>query len=480
MDKDPAAILRKLRRATAGDALLSGLAEEARGRGWSVHVVGGWIRDRCLARPFRDLDLTLGSGAAEALEWLAARSSHRTVTFERRVTNHRLTIEGRAVDVVERDRRDLVTELERRDFTVNAVAYDLGQGELSDPCGGLDDLAAGLLRPPRDDSFRRDPLRMLRGVRLATEIPVLALTERARTLIREKPRALRAAAPERIREELDRILATSRASLGIEDCDRLGLLTSWIPEIEGARGVTQNRYHHLDVWSHTLDALAGANHPARLGRGLFQPGWPRRSEGDGEAVRPDPRLALLVLRWSLLIHDLGKPETRRVGPTGEPTFYGHEGVGETLAEEIGRRLVMPGERIRAIRLVVKNHLRLVVPKGGLLSDRALARIVRALGPWVEVLALHALADQGASRGGGWRRVRSRLRATIERLLDVERRVLARRRVGRLLTGRDVMRVLDIEPGPVVGRILSDAMRLQEDGVLTAREQALEWLARQAG
>lgn len=464
-----------VRRAVARHPLLSELAARAAERSWSVHVVGGWVRDRLLGRRSCDIDLILGEGARDSLAWLAKRSSHRAVTFEQRIVNHRLTIEGARVDAVECGTRSLTEELARRDFRVNAIAWDLSRGKLADPCGGLDQLAEGVLEPPRDDAFLRDPLRTLRGVRLACEIDALRLGPHARILARSAASGLRGVAAERVLEELDRILLSRGAAEAIRDADRLGLLETWIPEVNATKGLAQNRSHHLDVWEHTLAALALSAYPGRLGRGLVPAGWPDVDREPEDPPRPDPRLALLVLRWSLLLHDLAKPDTVDKGPVGQPTFHRHELVGEERAGEIGRRLAMPKERIRSIRLLVRQHLRIVIPPTGEMTERALGRIVRAVGAFTEVLVLHSLADQGATRGPGWRRVRIGLRRTARRLLEKERQLTELERRGRLVDGRDVMRALGVESGPEVGRFLRAIDDLRDEGKLLSREDALAWL-----
>ncbi|RMG47436.1 MAG: HD domain-containing protein [Acidobacteria bacterium] len=261
------------------------------------------------------------------------------------------------------------------------------------------------------------------------------------------------------------------------EADRLGLIEPWLPESRPLRGLIQNRYHHLDAWRHTLAALAAADRPRRLAPGLLPPRWPRVPADPEGPPRPDPDEARLVLRWALLLHDLGKAATRALNRRGEVSFHGHETVGERIAKEVTRRLAFPGPRAEAVARLVRLHLRLVIPPEGRLSERALARIARAAGPYTELLALHALADQLASRGVGWRRTRRRLLDTVAALFEVEREIDARRRRGRLLTGRDVLDRLGIAPGPRVGEILREAERLRDLGELETREQALAWLER---
>ena len=450
----------------ARDPLLAPLARAARDRGWRVWLVGGFVRDLLLGRnrAGRDVDLVVGEPRREILAWLAERSGHAPVTFAKRVVDHRMTIAGRELDAVELDERPLIEELARRDFKANAVAFDLAAAALEDPLGGVADLAAGALDPPRDDAFADDPLRLLRGPRIAAEIPALALTPRARALAARDAALLAGAAPERVVAEIDRMLLAPRPSRAVAELDALGLAEVVLPEIAAARGVAQNRHHHLDVWGHTLAALAAADRPRLLGRGVVPP----------ERLPAGERLA--TLRWALLLHDLGKPATRAVRPNGEASFFRHEVVGAEIAERIAKRLCFGRARAAALTTLVRLHLRLVVPAEGLLSRRALGRIAREAGDAAEPLALHALADQAASRGVGHRAVRAALRETCRRFLAVRDELAAARAAGPLVDGRAVMRALGVAEGPEVGAALREIEELRLAGRLKTADDALAYLA----
>ena len=456
----------RVQRGLRRDRLLVSLGDAAREHGWEVSLVGGAVRDVLHGRTAHDLDLILGPPVRPVLDWLEARSSHRPVSFDKRILTHRLTIEGRPVDCVERAPRSLLRELGRRDFTVGAIAFDLADWRVIDPWHGLRDWRLGRLDPPRDDAFRADPLRVLRGVRLALEFPKLHLTRRAIRLMRAAASRLSRVSPERLRDELDRILLSPRASHGIRQLSALGALTSLLPELETCRGVTQNRHHHLDVFEHTLLALQAADNPLVLGRRVIDP--------VRDAAGLTPR-AQLTLRWSLLIHDLGKPATRTLGTDGQVHFFGHERRSAEMIESIAPRFAFSSERERAIETVVRHHLRLVVQPTGIMSDRALARVIRDVAPHTATLALHTLADKRASHGVAHARTTQRLRATVARLLALQSEIDARTARGRLITGRDVIEILGCAPGPYIGTVLSQAEERRDSGGLSNRAQALEWL-----
>ena len=446
--------------------MLRALSELARETGVRLLLVGGLVRDLRLGLPSRDADFILiGRKARIFLNRVSLRLARRVVTFRKRgIVNRRISVEGRDYDIVELKSGSLERELRRRDFTINAVAFDLSAGRLFDPCRGLDDLAARRIRAVTAGAFLDDPLRMIRAVRLWCELPRFTIARRTQDLIRRDAAMIVRPSSERIREELDRVVLSRQPSRGIALLDRLGLLTVVIPEVEPLRGLAQNRYHHLDAWRHTLAALAAVDDPSclrRLSRGLRFGPLP-----GGEQ--------LLVLRWSLLLHDLGKAETRTLGEDGELHFFAHEKRSAALASQIMKRLRFSTRRARSIRRLVELHLRIAVPAGGDLSQKACRRIIRDAGELAPLLVLHSLADKDASHGYRWRSARAKLIRTCREILKLYRssgkEILA---PPRLIDGHDVMRLLGIGPGREVGRILEEVSSRQIAGEISNREQALD-------
>jgi tRNA nucleotidyltransferase/poly(A) polymerase len=453
----------------AADPALEILKACAARAGTGLHVVGGYVRDALAGRPVRDTDLILSGPASAFLREISRRLGRRVVTFRKRgITDHRLVWRGREFDFVERGRRSLVAELRRRDFTVNALALDLDSGRILDPTGGARDLARGLLRETGPGIFEDDPLRLLRAVRLSVEMPRLHIERRTLARIaREHGKILRAA-PERIREELDRILASPDSFRGVALLERTGLLPACLPEADALRGLEQNRYHHLDAWEHTLECLRAAEHPGLLGRGVL-PAGTVSDEGARE------------LRWALLLHDLGKAECRERSPGGDWSFHNHHLASERIAASVLARMRLSRRRSRRIRRLVREHLRITLAPGGLLSPRAQRRIVRDLAEDTPLLILHSLADQRASRGRGYERTRRNLRRACRELhgLFLEQ-VEALKALPPLLDGREVMRIARIAEGPEVGRLLARVRALQVDGELSTREEAIAWLKARTG
>jgi len=499
----PSALIRRLDAFCRQEPQLLEAAALARAGGCRILLVGGAVRDLALGREAGDLDFILEapardarSGVAHTRRFLAALArlvGHRVVTFRKRdIVDHRIRTGRREWDFVERGRRTLRREILRRDFTLNAIAYDPLARWILDPAGGVRDAARRRIRATGADVFEDDPLRMLRAVRLRAEIPSLVLAARTAALIRRDAALLARSSPERIKTEMDRILASARPSTALRALEGLGLLSIVLPELDPLRGLVQNRYHHLDAFDHTLAALEAADDTRALARGLLPlafavdplapppdapraPRAPRASRARG-APNLSPERARL-LRWSLLLHDTGKAETRTTGEDGDYHFYLHDQVSARIARTAMRRLRASRAETAAIERLVFLHLRVSIPASGGVSPRALRRIVRDAGPLTPLLALHSLADKAASKGRGHARTMTRLRRACRELLAAWRLDAERAASGPpLVTGRDVMRVLGIGPGPEVGRRLAEIAELRGSGALATRDEALRRLA----
>ena len=450
-----------LRHRIARDPLGRSARESARVVGAELWLVGGYVRDAALGCRATDIDLIAGRGSSRLVAELARRFSTRGFRFRKRgVTTWRFTIEGRQVDVVDASRRGLLRDLRRRDFTLNAVAFDLVESRVLDPLGGLADLRRGRLRLPRRDVIGEDPVRALRGARFLAQFPGFTLSAEARREAGRAASGLRRAARERVRVELDKLLLAAAPHRGLQMLESVDLLGSVLPELVPLQACCAGQ-DRPDVWRHTLDALARSCRPGRLpGAAVIRDADQRR-----------------VLRWALLLHDISKPETLVVPADGRPTFHGHEVRGSRRAAELLERLRLPRRDRRRICRLILCHLR-----PGHLADagatpRGLRRLVREAGEDLPLLVLHAACDALASGSpdaeARWRRLRRVLRELVR--LGNAREAVA---PPPLLDGRELMRVLDLEPGPLVGRLLRRIRERQEEGALRTRDEALAWIRKQ--
>ncbi len=450
----------RLLRRTARDPILCDLRRavaDVEGRAW---LVGGYTRDVALARPTHDIDLVAVGGVRPLLGRIERLWGRRAFRFRKRgVTTWRVVAGDRSVDLVDATRRGLTADLFRRDFTINAVAYDLRLSSIDDPTGGLADLRARRLRLPRSGVLREDALRALRAARFLAQFPDF---EFARNVVREArscARALRRTSAERVRYELDRLLTAADPAHGMRMLEHLQLIDAVLPELAPLRSCVAGD-RRPDVWRHTLDCLDVSAH--------------RRGLPGREASRVGAELS--VVRWSLLLHDISKPETLAFRDDGRPTFHGHESLGAARADALLRRLrASRAIRVRVARMI-RLHLRPSLLAEGGATRRGLERLVRAAGADLPLLVYHAACDALGSGAEDARRRWQRLRRV---LLDLQELAEARRRapLPRLVDGRDVLKILRIGPGPAVGRTIESVREAQESGKILTRAQALAFLER---
>ncbi|MEO4038087.1 CCA tRNA nucleotidyltransferase [Micrococcaceae bacterium Sec6.3] len=425
-------------------AVVVELGERFAGAGHELSLVGGPVRDLFLGRDSGDLDFTtdadpdaaeaVGAGWADAT-WDVGRRfgtiGFRKGGWQLEVTTYRAEQydpESRKPQVAFGD--SLEDDLFRRDFTVNAMALRLPEMTLVDPHGGVRDLAAGALRTPGtpEDSFSDDPLRMLRAARFASQLgfEVAPEVEAAMTAMAERIAIISA---ERVREELVKLVCGAHPRRGLDLLVRTGLAEHVLPELPALKLETDEHHRHKDVYDHSLTVLEQA---AQL-------------EAEYSPERPD-----VVLRLAALLHDVGKPATRRFEKGGAVTFRHHENVGAKLVRKRLRALKFDNDTIKAVARLVELHMRFYGYGDAGWTDSAVRRYVHDAGDLLP--RLHALTRSDVT-------TRNRLKA--ERLAhaydDLERRIAEISEAEEMaavrpdLDGEQIMALLGLRPGPVVGR-----------------------------
>lgn len=450
---------------------LTALAAIAPG-GW---LVGGAVRDRVLGRETSDYDVALAGGVEGTARALGRRARGFAFELSETFGGWRVVDHGHRwqLDLLPLDGATIEEDLSHRDFTVNAIAAPLAGDGYIDPFGGLDDLRRRRLRAVSDDAFLRDPLRTMRLARLACELgldPDEATVDRARAAAA----GLAVVAPERAFAELRRIVAADRALDGLALLERAGALAVVLPELVALRGVEQSRYHHLDVFDHTLAVLSETIALERDPERLTGPG------GDAAALRAalDAPLANELsrgqaLRFGALLHDVAKPQTRDVTAEGRVTFMGHDRAGAEMSAAILGRL-RASERLRThVAALARHHLRL----GFLVHDMPLGRravydYLHTTSPVAVDVTVLSVADRLATRGDDSERA-------IARHLE-----LAREMIGDALAweanpprppvrGDRLAQALGIPPGPALGELLAELQAASFSGEVSGPEEAIE-------
>lgn len=449
-------------------------------RATSTHarLVGGSVRDVLLGRPLHDHDVTVPSGALALARRVADVCGGSFVPLKAERGMARVVLNGEAVDISDAQGGSLDADLRVRDLTINAMAIDLvsmisDSPVLIDLCGGLDDLCAGLLRCPSVDVLDDDPLRLMRVVRFACTLGFGIEAQTRAALPLRAPR-LNEVAAERVRDELFQILGSARAFDGVACMQACDMLCVVLPELAPLRGLTQGGFHHLDVFEHTLAVLRAVDGTALpTAIAMLDDPAPLRSHLAARLV--DGRSAHALLNLAALLHDVGKPASRRVKEDGGVSYAGHAQVGaEMIAPFCARMRLSTVERVRLTAMVARHLEPLEMPALEALHPHDIRRYFeRARPAGVDTLVL-ALADSEASRGPkNTLEARAGLHARVRRMLGWHFSD-APARCTPLLDGTTIGALVGEPPGPAIRAWLEALADAQADGEVATREEAVVW------
>ncbi len=452
-----------------------------------LYVAGGAVKDCLLGLPVSDVDIVFPPEAMGiALRFaemtgaprIALRQDEPGKMLERVVV--RQGDETLLFDFTACRGPSIESDLAVRDFTLTAMALPLSafiKGDFSgiiDPFGGRGAVRDKEIRALSDETFRQDPLRLLRAFRLAAE---LGFTIRGETLemVSRDGALLGTVSGERVRDEIFRILEVNSCHPCIEAMDRVGLLGRVFPEMAAMKGIEQDGYHALDVWSHTMLCLKEMETIIENPRGEFgDAGGDFRDYLAGGFVRGRSRAALLKL--ATLLHDAGKPGKVSRDVEGQSHFYGHAAAGEAFAEGVAERLRLSKAERDYLKLLVVNHMHLVhLTAETSRTRRSVLHFFRKYGEDYRALLLLFAADTRATAGPKMTPERVCLirEAVTEMLRLYEEDLLPRLREPPLLTGRDLIDRFGLEPGALIGEILRKVEDARLEGLVFDRDSALE-------
>ena len=455
-------------------AIFSLVGNTARELGVRAFVIGGYVRDCFLGIPNDDIDIVVeGSGIALA-EAVAAKCGAKVSVF-RNFGTAMLKYRGMEVEFVgarkesyDRNSRKPVVEdgtLEedqlRRDFTINAMAFSLqadDYGALVDPFGGIRDLAAGIIRTPLDpeQTYSDDPLRMLRAIRFATRLGFTIVPESLDAMKRMAGR-LKILSRERIVEELDKMLLTKKPSAAFRLMDEIGLLEQFLPELVRLKGTeTVDGKGHKENFSHTLEVLDNVV--------LFE-----KEEG---------REPNLWLHWAALLHDIGKPVSKRFVQGQGWTFHGHEVVGARMVPQIFASLKMPlNEKMKYVQKLVGLHLRPIALVDDGVTDSAVRRLLFDAGEDIDDLMLLCNADITSKNPAKVARLRRNFELVKEKMAEVEAKDEIRNWKNPI-TGDYIMELFGIEPCNTIGHLKEMVKEAILDGVIPNTFEAADAFMRE--
>jgi poly(A) polymerase len=449
-----------------------------------LYLAGGTVRDWLLGRPSADLDLVVESGAVACCRLLlqALVGGALVPLGDPEDDAARVVWNGLTIDITgfRGGSESIEDDLQQRDFTINAMAVrlvdlveDAAEPALIDPLGGYRDLEKRVLRAC-DHAFTDDPIRMLRGYRLSA---VLGFTLSAST-----QRAIKVCGPliagvavERISHELDLIMESEQAQAAIKAMADSGILWQIIPELQSGLGVEQPGFHHLDVFHHSLAALGCMEEILRQPERFF-PG-----RGPAFGAYADGKGKKKLLKWSALLHDLGKPYVMEVHPGGRITFYSHDWIGREIFLRFSGRLKWSNETRDLVGSMIELHMHPFhlcnVRRNTPLSKRACLKIWKKAGDNLPGLFLLAMADslacQGEQKPEGMEEELATLFDDLQKTIDrVIRPVVSG---PRLMTGRDLIELFNLSPGPVFTTILTRLELAMVEGRVCNRKEALDWV-----
>lgn len=453
-----------------------------------LYVAGGAVKDCLLGRSLFDVDIVFPPGAAGIASRFADRTGATRIALREdepdKMTERVVVRAGDkslVFDFTVLRGPGIEGDLAGRDFTLTAMALPLAafvNGDLSrlvDPFGGRAAILGKEIRVLSDESFRQDPLRILRAFRLAADLGFAIEGETLSKVARDRA-LLGSVSGERIRDEIFRILGVNPCHPFIESMDRQGILEVVFPEIAAMKGIEQGGYHSLDVWSHSLRALEEAEPILDRPDSAFGP----FSEGFAAYLASgfvNGRSRSSLIKLAVLFHDSGKPGKASRDGEGQPHFYGHAAGGGLIVKGLAERLRLARAESEFLAALVVHHMHLIhLTAQASRSKRSVLRFFRKSGEDYRAQFILFLADTKATVGP---RMTAEMvlrigEAMNEMLAQFEGEIRPRLQMPPLISGRDLMDRFGLEEGPIIGELLDEVEEARLEGRLDDRDAALEF------
>jgi poly(A) polymerase len=477
--------------------LLEKLSEFLRQRDIDCYLVGGFVRDGLMGRSNNDIDLAVAGDALKISSEVARNFDGRMIPLHEFNQVARVVFPQAGIqwylDFASL-RGSIKEDLRYRDFTINSIAVRLSsvKGEWSnvdliDPLNGYRDLKQKIICAVSDDSFRQDPARLLRAIRLAATLD-FALDPKTESLIQRDGELIKNVAGERLRDEFCYTLDTNRAYSSLCHLDKLGLLAYLMPELTGARGVTQPKEHHWDVFDHSLQTVSCVELLLRertasgIDRILALAPWSDELASYFLQEISGGRTRRCLLKLAALLHDIAKPATKTIEESGRMRFLGHAKEGAGMATPILERFKFSNREIKMMQLMIEHHLR----PGYLLSEDMPSR--RAIYKYfhdtaevgIDTLFL-GLADHMAARGptldfNEWRRHAETTSYILSKWFEEQNIIVP----PKLIDGHILMQKFGLAPSAQIGELLEMVREAQTSGEINTAEEALDFVAKRLG
>lgn len=465
-----------------------------------AYIVGGFLRALVMTRDTTDIDIALEADALHVALQVADHFSGKYIPLDEINRVGRVILLEPANPPTSRPWQidfstiegDIKQDLAQRDFTIDAMAISLDKiiksavtSEIIDPFNGLEDIKHKVIKVTFDTIFQEDGLRLLRAIRLATELS-FTISPETEALMRQNCHFINTVAGERVRGELLKTLANTDSGWALLYMNDLGLLTELIPELVELKGVEQPREHQWDVFNHSVKVVDAVDFILRKGN------WQYASQEVLDFIPWSPELAeyfelkvssgsnrRLLLKLAALLHDIAKPQTKIVNAQGRTRFFGHPKQGAPIATAILERIRFSTREIKLMAAVVRHHLRPVqTSHEELPTGRAIYRYFRDTGDSAIDVLFFSLADHLATRGTdldivSWQKHS----AIVECILTQHLKQKSEAALPKLVSGHDLIKNFNLKPGPEIGRLLEAIYEAHACSEIATRDEALAYVHR---
>jgi len=438
----------------------------------NAYIIGGSIRDLLLDREPTDYDIAVTGNPKKNAEKIAKNiSGHLVEMGKPGQMIIRVISNNNIFDITSLNGSFIEDDLKKRDFTINAMAYDLASGEIIDCLGGLGDLVDKKIRMISADVFKKDPIRLIRAYRIGACLN-FQIEPRTASVISAYAKLIENSAGERIRSEIFKLLSTSKSYLYLSQMDNAGLLTAIFPDLDRLKECRQNNHHVYDVFEHTMKAYSHLetilNDPARI---LPDTSIQIRQYLDEEKT--------VLLKYAILLHDIGKPRTKTIDSGGKIHFYGHPRKSADLALKISQKLKFSNREKRFVDFIIRNHLNplflFTAMQKKTLTHKGVTRFFIKCGDNTPALLLHTLADTLAKQDT----LSQANKAFICFVTDMIRNFFydfkCKIKEPPLITGRDLIHEFGLIPSPLFKTILNLVREEKLAGTIKSRSEALAWI-----
>lgn len=416
---------------------------------YNVWLVGGYIRDLFLGIDSDDRDLVCIGYARDLALDIADKTGGTFVELDNENEIYRVVLGDKKTffDISRAMNDDMFSDAKRRDFTINSIYFDIYGKEFFDLYNGVGDINSGVLKTAAIKNFKDDPLRMIRAFRFMA-LTGFKIQNEILDFIKENKKLIGGPSAERINCEILKLFGGDYACESLIEADKCGLLNEIFPFVEEIKKIPKNSHHHLDLFHHSIETM--------------------------RSVRTKNPL----LRLAAFLHDIGKPATHTIEPSGRHRFIGHDDLGSKLVRPMLSDLKFSKKQIDYVSLMIKNHIYpSSLMSSGEVQDKAKIRFIRKLDPYVEDIIELARADRLSARGPAVDEdmVNNNL-LNLEELLQFYKEIKPKlEKLPKLLDGKEIMELLNIKPSPHLGEVVDALKEAQLEGKVCNREDAVEFV-----